>query len=90
MIVEFTQTFDTGFQKLEQGLQKKCKAALSAFLDCYVEKRFPKSLRVHKCGPFLSLSLTMKHRVLVSPIRGGLRFVFAGDHDAMDRYLKRR
>lgn len=88
MIIEFTKSFDSGFQKLSVELQKKCRVIIAEFLDCYTDKRFPKSLRVHKCGPFLSLSITMKHRIFVSPIKDGMRFVFVGDHVSMERYLK--
>jgi len=90
MIVEFTRSFDTGFSNLPSELQVKSRRTIETFLDCYVSKRFPKGLRVHKCGPFLSLSVSMRHRIFVFPISGGLKFVFIGDHQDADAYLKRK
>ena len=58
-------------------------------MDGYLTRQFPKGLRMHKCGPFLSLSVTMSHRVFVLPISGGIKFVFVGNHEDAERYLKR-
>ena len=89
MIIEFARIFDDRFSKLSDDLQSKCRTALSVFIDCYTSRKFPKGLRVHKCGAFLSLSLTMKHRVFLFPIAGGIKFVFVGDHVDMEKYLKK-
>ena len=90
MIVEYTRSFDRNFSKLPSYLQEEVKTAIGGFLDCYAHRQFPKSLRAHKCGPFISLSVSMNHRVFVSPVRGGVRFVFVGDHRDADDYLKER
>ena len=87
MIVEFTKSFDDQFKDLTQELQVKARQTVEQFIDCYTTKRFPKGLRVHKCGPFLSLSMSMKHRIFVLPISDGIKFVFVGDHKEADRYL---
>lgn len=89
MTVEFTRGFDERFARLAPDLQAKCRDAISAFLDCYASRRFPKGLRVHKCGPFISLSVSMKHRIFVFPVAGGVKFVFVGDHADMEKYLKK-
>ena len=89
MIVEFTRSFDRNFSKLPRVLQKEIKSVAGEFLDCYTHRQFPKSLRAHKCGPFISLSVSMNHRIFVSPIVGGVRFVFVGDHKDADNYLKK-
>ena len=88
MKVEFTKSFDENFLQLPRDLQEKTKNTIEKFLDCFLNRQFPKGLRVHKCGPFLSLSVTMSHRIFVLPIEGGVRFVFIGDHNDADRYLK--
>ena len=90
MIVEFAKSFDDRYQALPQALQTKCRAAIEEFLNAYQSQKFPKGLRVHKCGPFLSVSFTMRHRIFVYPIRGGIKFAFVGDHQEMERYLKRK
>ena len=87
MIVEFAKSFDTNFYRLSRELQIKARQTVSRFINCYQHRRFPKALRVHKCGPFLSLSISMSHRIFVLPITGGVKFVFVGDHDDADRYL---
>ena len=89
MIVEYTRNFDRGFGRLTADLQRASRGVIEDFLDCYASHRFPKSLRVHKCGPFLSLSVTMKYRIFVLPITGGVKFVFIGDHEDAENYLKR-
>jgi len=63
--------------------------AVETFIDCYLTRQFPKGLRAHKCGPFLSLSVSMNYRIFILPIVGGIKFVFIGDHEDADRYLKR-
>lgn len=88
MNIEFTKGFDRGYKSLSPTLQLKGKEAIDQFIHSYESHRFPKGLRIHKCGPFLSISVTMKHRIFAFPIPGGIRFVFIGDHDDADRYLK--
>ena len=88
MNVEFTKSFDSQFSHLSEDLQLKARSAIERFIDCYQSRRFPKGLRVHKCGPFVSISVTMKHRIFITPIPGGIKFVFVGDHTNADRYLK--
>jgi len=85
----FTKSVDDGFRGLPSQLQDKSKRCITAFLECYETHRFPKGLRIHKCGPFLSLSVTMQHRIFVLPVSGGLKFVFIGDHEDANRYLKK-
>ena len=89
MNIEFTKSFDDGFAALPMTLQEKSRKAIDDFLAAYESRRFPKGLRIHKCGPFISLSVTMRYRIFVSPIVAGVRFVFIGDHEDADRYLKR-
>ena len=87
MIIEFTKSFDEGYQSLPPTLQLKSRQAIDSFICSYESRQFPKGLRIHKCGPFLSISVTMKHHIFVFPIMGGIRFVFIGDHEDADRYL---
>ena len=89
MNIEFTKSFDEGFATLPAVLQQKSRAAINRFLQAYESRRFPKGLRLHKCGPFLSISVTIRHRIFAYPLQGGIRFVFIGDHEAADRYLNR-
>jgi len=88
LIIEFTKSFDREFAGLSPDLQTKSRQTIEKFINCYTSKQFPKGLRVHKCGPFLSLSVSMSRRIFVSPIPGGIKFVFVGDHEDADRYLK--
>ena len=88
MIVEYTKSFDGQFVNLSIDLQKKARQSIEVFIDCYVHRQFPKGLRVHKCGPFLSLSLTLAHRIFVRPIPGGIKFIFIGNHEDVRRYLR--
>ena len=89
MIVEYTRIFDRNFSDLPEDVQQKSRQTIEVFVDCYTTHRFPKSLRVHKCGPFLSLSVSIRHRIFVLPIAGGVRFAFIGDHEDADNYLKK-
>ena len=89
MIVEFTRNFDRQFTELSKDLQADTKEMITFFLDYYTSRQFPKSLRVHKCGRFLSLSVSMNYRVFVLPIQGGVKFVFVGDHRDAANYLKK-
>lgn len=89
MNILFTKAFDGGFQVLPRPLQEKSRKAIDSFLSCYETHRFPKGLRIHKYGPFLSISVTIQHRIFVLPMPGGFNFVFIGDHDDADRYLKK-
>lgn len=91
MNIEFTRGFrgfDEGYAALPQQLQLKSRKAIDQFIQSYEIRQFPKGLRIHKCGPFLSISVTMKHRIFAYPITGGIRFVFVGDHEDADRYLR--
>ena len=88
MNIEFTKGFDAGYSRLPQMLQIKSRKAIDQFIRSYETRQFPEGLRIHKCGPFLSISIIMKHRVFACPIAGGIRFVFIGDHEDADRYLK--
>ena len=87
MIIEYARSFDQNFAKHSVELQAKARQTVAMFIDCYAAKHFPKGLRVHKCGPFISISFTMKHRIFVLPIPDGIKFVFIGDHEDADRYL---
>jgi mRNA-degrading endonuclease YafQ of YafQ-DinJ toxin-antitoxin module len=89
VIVEYTKSFDRNFSKLQGDIQKEVKDIIREFLNFYTRRQFPKSLRAHKCGPFISLSASRDTRVFVSPISSGVRFVFVGNHKDADDYLKR-
>ena len=89
MRVEFTKSFDRQYGKLPDELQKTTKEVLSFFLDYYASRQFPKSLRVHKCGRFISLSVTMNYRIFLLPVQGGVKFVFVGNHRDAEDYLKK-
>ncbi len=89
MNVEYTRSFDRNFEKLPRAVQTITQGVIGEFLDYYSKKQFPKGLRVHKCGPFVSISVTMNFRIFVSPILGGIRFVFVGNHQDAEDYLKR-
>ena len=88
MNIEFTKSFDEGYQSLSPAFQEKSRKTIDSFIQAYESRRFPKGLRIHKCGPFLSISVTMKHRIFAFPLAGGIRFVFIGDHEDADHYLK--
>ena len=88
MIVEYTRNFDRNYSKLLPERQKETDEVIAFFLEYYASQQFPKSLRVHKCNRFLSLSVTMNYRVFVLPINGGVKFVFVGNHQDAARYLK--
>ena len=89
MNVESTQHFNSEFDKLPAELQEKNRKTIISFIAAYQTRQFPKGLRIHKCGPFISISVTMDYRIFVSAIPGGVRFVFVGDHDEADRYLRK-
>ena len=89
MNIEFTKGFDKGFQGLSGTIQEKSRKVIDSFLQAYESRQFPKGLRIHKCGPFISVSVTMNYRIFVSPVSGGVRFVFIGNHEDADRYLKK-
>ena len=88
MTVEFTKSFNRQFGKLSDDLQSETQEIIGTFLDYYASRQFPKSLRVHKCGHFLSLSVTMNYRVFALPVRGGVKLVFVGNHRDAEDYLK--
>lgn len=90
MNVEVTKSFEVGFAALPEPLREKSRKAIDVFLRSFESRRYPKGLRIHKCGPFLNLSVTMRHRIFVSSIAGGVRFVFVGDHEDADRYLRKQ
>ena len=89
MIVEYTRSFDRQYAGLSDALQQEVRETIGFFLDYYASRQFPKSLRVHKCGRFLSLSVSMNCRVFVLSIPRGVKFVFVGDHHDALNYLKR-
>lgn len=89
MKIESTKSFDREFASLSDALQTQSRKAIDLFLRAFESRQFPKGLRIHKCGPFISLSVTMDHRIFVSAIPGGIRFVFIGDHEAAERYLRK-
>lgn len=76
-------------RNLPRPIQEKSRKSIDQFLSCYERRAFPKGLRIHKCGPFLSISVSMQYRIFVHPVAGGLRFVFIGDHEDADRYLRK-
>ena len=89
MIVQYTKSFDRNYARLPAFLQEAAQETIDLFLDQYECRNFPKGLRLHKVGPFLSLSLTMNYRIFTLPIAGGVKFVFIGTHKDADTYLKK-
>ena len=89
MIVQYARCFDRQYAKLPGALQKDVDEVVSFFLRYFASRQFPNSLRVHKCGRFLSLTVTMNYRVFVLPIRDGVKFVFVGTHKDAENYLKK-
>ena len=89
MIVEYTRSFDRNYHKLPAELQNNVDDVVAMFLDYYASRQFPKSLRVHKYNHFLSISVTMNYRVFVIAIRGGVKFIFVGNHHDAAEYLKK-
>ena len=88
MNVEFEEAFTEGFGRLPTEIQVKCRERVRDFGICYAKRQFPKSFRLHKCGHFLSVSITMNYRIFVRPIPGGIKFSFVGNHDDADRFLR--
>ena len=88
MKVEFSRSFDRQYNGLSSELQKQAKETIEFFLEYYSSRQYPKGLRIHKCGRFLSLTITMNYRVFVIPIPGGVKFVFVGNHRDAQNYLK--
>ena len=88
MIVEYSASFDRLFAKLPDPVQEASRQAVREFLQRFTGGAFPKGLRVHKCGPFVSISVDMSYRIFLHPTLGGIRFVFIGNHRDADRYLK--
>ncbi|MFH1800756.1 MAG: hypothetical protein ABH891_07955 [Candidatus Omnitrophota bacterium] len=89
MNIEFTKNFDKEYASLSGPLREKSRKAVDLFLRACESRQFPKGLRLHKCGPFISISVTLSHRIFALPVHGGMRFVFIGDHEATDRYLRK-
>ena len=89
MKTETTKSFDLDYQALPVTLRVKTRITMDRFVQAFESRRFPKGLRVHKCGPFVSLSVTMSLRIFVYPVAGGVRFVFIGTHADADRYLRK-
>ena len=89
MNVEFTHSFDKQYSGLSQDLQTQAKETIEFFLDYYASRQYPKGLRIHKVGRFLSLTVTMNYRIFVFPIHGGVKFVFIGNHRDAENYLKK-
>ena len=89
MIVQYARCFDRQYAGLSAILQKDVDQTVLFFLKYFASRQFPKSLRVHKCGRFLSLTVTMNYRVFVLPIREGVKFVFVGTHKDAENSLKR-
>ena len=88
MTVEYTKSFDRQFSVFADDLQSETREVIATFLDYYASRQFPKSLRAHQCGRFLSLSVTMNYRIFLLPIHGGVQFVFIGDHRDAEGYIK--
>ena len=88
MKIEFTRVFDRNFEALPIDIQKKAREAAETFITSYATQQFPKSLRIHRCGSFLSLSVTMNYRIFVLPISDGIQLTFVGDHRMAEKYLK--
>lgn len=88
MIVRSTSSFDRQYGALTAQMKDRVRGVIDLFLDYYASRQFPKGLRVHKCGRFLSLSVSMNVRVFVVSITGGVKFVFVGNHRDAENYLK--
>jgi hypothetical protein len=89
MKVEFTRSFDKQFAGLSPEHKGEAEEKIGIFLEYYASRQFPKSLRMHKCGRFVSLSVSMNYRLFLIPIPGGLKFVFVGSHRDAENYLKK-
>ena len=90
MIIQYARCFDRQYAALSAVLQRDVDHTVLFFLKYFTSRQFPKGLRVHKCGRFLSLTVTMSYRVFVLPIRGGVKFVFVGNHKDAENYLKKQ
>lgn len=89
MIVRYAAGFDRMLGGLPEHLQEETRKLITVFLERFAGKEFPQGMRVHKCGPFISLSIDLDYRIYLRPIPGGLFFVFVGNHRDADRYLKK-
>ena len=89
MNVEFTRSFDKQYSGLPQDLQRQAKETIGFFLGYYASRQYPKGLRIHKVGRFLSLTVKMNYRIFVVPIQGGVKFMFVGNHRDAENYLKK-
>ena len=88
MKIEVSRNFDRTYRKLSNDLQREVDETTTLFVEYYASRQFPKSLRVHKCSRFLSLSVSMNYRVFVLPIKDGIKFIFLGDHNDAVQFLK--
>lgn len=90
MIINYLNSYDRSFGKLDRNLQKKTILAIDNFLDFIKTRRKPEGLGLKKLYKnYWEIRLDIKNRIIFELKDDTINFAFIGDHNAIKLFLKR-
>lgn len=89
MIINYLKSYDRSFGKLNGHLQEKTILAIDNFLDFIKTRQKPEGLGLKKVYKnYWEIRLDIRNRIIFELRADTINFAFAGDHNAVKRFLK--
>lgn len=90
MIINYLNSYDRSFGKLDSHIQEKTILAVDNFLDFIKTRRKPEGLGLKKLyKSYWEIRLDVKNRIIFELKDDIINFAFVGGHNEVKRFLKR-
>lgn len=90
MIINYLNSYDRSFKKLDRAIQEKTIFAIDNFLNFLKTLQKPKGLGLKKIYKnYWEIRIDIKNRIIFEFKEDTINFAFVGDHNALKSFLKR-
>lgn len=89
MTINYLKSYDRSFKKLKRHLQEEAISAINSLLDFIKTRQKPEGLGLKKVYKnHWEIKLDIRNRIIFELKGESINFAFAGDHNAVKRFLK--
>lgn len=89
MIVNYLQSYDRSFKRLDRQIQKKVISAIDSLLEFIQTRQKPEGLGLKKVYKnYWEIRLDIKNRIIFEVSGKTINIAFIGNHNAVKTFLK--
>lgn len=89
MIVNYLNSYNRSFRKLDRGTQKKTVLAIDGLLSFFETRQKPEGLGLKKVYKnYWEIRLDIKNRIIFEFAGDIINIIFVGNHNAVKAFLK--